>query len=94
MELVKIKRNYQITIPQNLRKRIRLEVGDYVEVDAQKGSIIIRPISVIRRDQEYFHTQEWQAREAQADRDITQGELLGPFTKAKEALKALKTSKA
>ena len=44
MELVKIKRHYQITIPQSLRKLIRLAVGDYVEVDIQEDALVIRPV--------------------------------------------------
>ena len=39
MELVKVKRNYQITIPQSLRRLIRLVVGEYVEVDIQDDTL-------------------------------------------------------
>lgn len=92
MELVRIKRHYQITIPRNLRRQIKLEVGDYVEVDTEQGQIIIRPVKVIKQDQEYFHTKEWQAKEAEADQSIAQGHLVGPFTNIKDALKALKTT--
>ena len=79
MELVKVKRNYQITIPQNLRKIIRLTVGDYVEVDIQDDTLVIRPVKVIHPDQEYFFTKEWQEKEAEADRDIAEGKVVGPF---------------
>jgi len=90
MELVKVKRNYQITIPQNLRRIIRLTVGDYVEVDIQDDTLVIRPVKVVHPDQEYFFTKEWQEKEAGADREIAGGKMVGPFENAPDALKALK----
>jgi AbrB family looped-hinge helix DNA binding protein len=90
MELVKVKRNYQITIPQNLRRLIRLAVGDYVEVDIQDDTLVIRPVKVIHPDQEYFFTKEWQEKEAEAEKDIAEGKVIGPFEDAQDALKALK----
>ena len=91
MELIRIKKNFQITIPQGLRKKVKIAVGDYVEVDTEKDRIVIRPVKVIPRDQEYFHTAEWQAKEAEADRDIDRDDLVGPFDAVADALKALKT---
>jgi AbrB family looped-hinge helix DNA binding protein len=90
MELVKVKRNYQITIPQNLRRIIRLTVGDYVEVDIQDDTLVIRPVKVVHPDQEYFFTKEWQEKEAEAEKDIVEGKVVGPFENAQDALKALK----
>jgi antitoxin MazE len=90
MELVKVKRNYQITIPQSLRRLIRLVVGDYVEVDIQDDTLVIRPVKVIHPDQEYFFTKEWQAKEAEAEQDIAEGKMVGPFENAPDALRALK----
>ncbi|MFA5109930.1 MAG: AbrB/MazE/SpoVT family DNA-binding domain-containing protein [Desulfobaccales bacterium] len=94
MELVKVKKNYQITIPQNLRKIIRMDVGDYLEVDIQDGTLVIRPVKVVHPDQEYFFTKEWQEKEAAADRDIAEGKVAGPFENAEDALKALKNTPA
>jgi AbrB family looped-hinge helix DNA binding protein len=93
MELVKIRKNYQITIPQSLRKLIRLGIGDYVEIDIQDEALVIKPVKVIHPDQEYFYTKEWQDREAEADKDIAEGNLLGPFNNIKDAIKALQTAK-
>jgi AbrB family looped-hinge helix DNA binding protein len=93
MELVKVKKNYQITIPQALRRLVRLAVGDYVEMEVQEGTLVIRPVKVVHPDQEYFFTKEWQQKEYEADRDIAEGRVAGPFENTDEALKALKTSK-
>jgi antitoxin MazE len=92
MELIKVKRNYQITIPQSLRKMIRLAVGDYLEVDLQDNTLVIRPVKVVHPDQEYFFTKEWQEKEAEAEKDIAEGKLAGPFETPADALKALKNT--
>ncbi len=92
MELVKVKRNYQITIPQSLRNFFRLAVGDYLEMDLQDETLVIRPVKVIHPDQEYFFTKEWQDKEAKADNDIVAGKVVGPYENAQDALKALKNT--
>ena len=93
MALVRVKKNYQITIPQSLRKRLNLVVGDYVEVENQNGEIIMRPVKLVHPDQEYFYTKEWQKGETQADKDIAKGDVIGPFDNIKDSLKALKKAK-
>ena len=79
MELMKIRKNYQVTIPRNLRSKFNLAEGDYVEVDAQDEFIMLRPVKVIQPDQEYFYSKEWQKKEAEADEDIRKGDISGPF---------------
>ncbi|EFK05981.1 transcriptional regulator, AbrB family [delta proteobacterium NaphS2] len=93
MELMKIRKNYQVTIPRNLRNKFNLAEGDYVEIDTQGEFIILKPVKVIQPDQEYFFTKEWQKKEAEADEDIRRGDVLGPFDNAADAIKALKTAK-
>lgn len=93
MPLVKVKRNYQITIPNNMLKSFNIVEGDYMEVEKKNDEIILKPVKVVHSDQAYFHTKEWQKGEAEADKDITEGNLLGPFKNLKDSLKALKTAK-
>lgn len=90
MEVAKIKRNYQLTIPRSIRKKMKLAVGDHVEIDVEGNQVIIKPLKLIHADQEYFYTKEWQDKEAEADKDIEKGDLMGPFENANDALKALK----
>jgi len=93
MELIRVKRHYQITLPAAVRKKFKIDVGDYVEVEGQDGEIILRPVKMVRPDQAYFYSEEWQKGEAEADKDIAEGEVIGPFEKIEEGLKALKKVK-
>jgi AbrB family looped-hinge helix DNA binding protein len=94
MELVKIKQHYQITIPNSLRKLLRLAVGDYMEVKVQDDALVIRPVKVVPSSNEYFFSREWQEKEAEADSDIAAGRVAGPVSNIEEAMKILKNSKS
>ena len=93
MPLVKVKRHYQITIPQSVRGKLNLAVGDYVELENKDGDIIMKPVKLVHPDQEYFYTKEWQEGEAQADKDMAKGDVVGPFDNIKAAVRALKKTK-
>jgi AbrB family looped-hinge helix DNA binding protein len=89
-EIVRIRENYQVTIPNNLRRLIDLGVGDYVEIDLKENYLTVKPVKVVSPDQQYFYTKEWQKKEAEADKDIAAGRVEGPFKNVKDFLKALK----
>lgn len=52
MPLVRVKGKYQVTIPAEIRKRLNLEVGDYLEIEAQGETILLKPKAVIDREKE------------------------------------------
>ena len=93
MPLVRVKKNFQVTIPPTLRKILKIAVGDYLEVEKQDCELILKPVKLVHPDQAYFFTKEWQEGEARADEAIAKGEVLGPFDDHKKCLKALKTAK-
>jgi len=93
MSLVKVKRHSQITIPNDIRRKLKIVEGDYLEVEEHNNKFVLKPVKVVHPDEAYFHTKEWQAGEKEADKDITEGKLIGPFDNVKDALKALKTKK-
>ena len=89
--ITKIGRNFQITIPQGLRDKSNLDVGDYVRVFFQKGDITLRPLKFVEAGQDYFYTKEWQKKEAEADEDIRKGRVAGPFNNVEDAINKLKS---
>ncbi len=75
MGTVKVRQKYQITIPEDVRKRIPLRVGERVEVIAKENGILIRPIVEIPRDQAWFWNQEWQSQVQKSLNDIERGKF-------------------
>jgi AbrB family looped-hinge helix DNA binding protein len=83
VELIKIRKNFQVTIPQSLRRLIHLAEGDLVEAEVKDGALVIRPVQVVPAGQESSHTKEWQVKEA--DTDIAADRLIGPVSSLTEA---------
>ena len=90
MSRVKVKQNYQITIPNSLRKDLKIAIGDFLEGEIQNGKLVLKPVKLVHPDQAYFYTEEWQKGEVQADRDIVRGDVVGPFDNLEDSLNALK----
>jgi len=90
MPAVKIGPKHQITIPKEVFSSLSLEVGDFLDTRVQDNAIVLIPKKLVAKDQEWFWTKEWQGMEREADEAITKGEITGPFSKATDALKALK----
>ena len=83
---VKVREKYQVTIPEDVRKKIPLRVGERVEVDVREGEIVIRPVLEVPRGQAWFWSQEWQEQIAQSMKDIEKGKVR-VFKSVKEAKK-------
>jgi antitoxin MazE len=79
MQLAKISPKRQITIPQEAFKKLQLEVGEFLEVEITDEGLLLIPQKVISKDQSWFWTKEWQAKEREADEAISRGDLSGPF---------------
>ena len=43
MPFVKVKQNYQITVPVEIRKQLNLQVGDYIEAILTEDGILYKP---------------------------------------------------
>ena len=83
---VKVREKYQVTIPEEVRGKIPLKVGERVEVTARGSEIVIRPIVEIPRDQAWFWSKEWQEQVAQSIKDLERGKMEF-FKSVKEARK-------
>jgi len=77
MELVAVKTKFQVVIPQSIRKRARLDVGDLLEAAFEHGKITFTPKTVIDR-----HL-------AEGMEDLAQGRTHGPYESASEAISPL-----
>ncbi|WP_338699930.1 AbrB/MazE/SpoVT family DNA-binding domain-containing protein [Streptomyces sp. Q6] len=65
----------QLTLPGEVRKALHIEAGDDVEfVVAADGSVQLRGLKTIPAEQAWFWTEEWQAGEREASRQIAAGE--------------------
>jgi AbrB family looped-hinge helix DNA binding protein len=77
MELVTVKTKFQVVIPQSIRKRVGLDIGDLLEASFENGKITFTPKTVIDR-----HL-------AEGLEDIARGRTHGPYESAAEAIYAL-----
>jgi AbrB family looped-hinge helix DNA binding protein len=67
MALSKVTRNYQITIPTEVRKLLHIEIGTLLNIHVEKGVVIISPKMLIDSDQSWFWTKEWQEGEKEVN---------------------------
>lgn len=68
--LRKLGKNYQVALPKEVVKILRLQLNDYVNIIIKDNKIIMEPQVVIPKEQAYFYTSEWQKEEADAHEDI------------------------
>jgi AbrB family looped-hinge helix DNA binding protein len=83
---VKVRDKYQVTIPEEVRAKIPLRVGERVEVAAEGGKIVIRPMLEIPRGQAWFWAKDWQEQIARSRKDLEKGKVK-VFESVKEARK-------
>ena len=87
MPLVRVTRNFQVSIPKKIREALRLEEGDLIEVEERNGEIVMVPKRLIDADQAWFWTREWQEGEREVDEDLRGGRVRGPFRSIEEMKK-------
>lgn len=87
---VRIGPKHQITIAKDIFEALDLKVGDFLDAHVEDNTIVLVPQKLIPKDQAWFWTEEWQKGEKEADDDIREGRLIGPFKSIKEFKNALK----
>ena len=90
MSLITVKKKYQIVIPEEVRKNIKVEIGDTLEVEEKNGVMILKPVTVIDKAQTYFWTEEWQKGGKAAEEEKKKGRFRD-FNNADEAARWLKS---
>jgi AbrB family looped-hinge helix DNA binding protein len=64
----------QVTIPADVRRAVRLEEGDPIEVEVVEEGILLRPQKVIDAAQAWFWSRAWQERVARSMEQVEAGE--------------------
>lgn len=77
MDIVTVKNKFQVVIPQHIRERVHIEVGDLLEASVEGGRITFTPKTLVDR-----HV-------AEGLEDLRRGRTHGPYTTASDAIKAL-----
>jgi len=90
MAVTKISPKHQITIPKEAFEKLHLEIGDFLEVEATEEGLLLIPKKLISKDQAWFWTKEWQAKEKEADEAIARGEISEPFESVEELMRHLR----
>lgn len=86
MLVVKVKEKYQVTIPNEIRNAMGLEVGDLLEAVIEKQQIVLKPKTLVDRE-------SVDAKIAQGLADIKAGRVIGPFNNMAEFEKHLEAEK-
>lgn len=90
MAITRISPKHQITIPKEAFEKLRLEVGDFMEVDVTDEGLLLIPKKLIPKEQAWFWTKEWQQKEKEADEGIAKREVSPPFKKADDLIRHLR----
>ena len=88
--VMKISPQGQIRIPKKVMQTLNIEKGDYVEVEIDRGQIILKPRKLIDPTQGWYWTKEWQKMEDEVDKEIENNLLSPGFRTAEEGLKWLR----
>lgn len=84
MPLVKIKEKFQVTIPNEIRSKIHLEIGDLLEAQVKNNTIVLKAKEVVDRNFVAIAIQEGLD-------DIKKGRVSDSFHSVDKMLEALHT---
>lgn len=73
--ITQLRKKAQITIPQELIKKLNLKAGDNIEINVEDNKLILKPVVVVPKEQAWFWSKEWQQAEKQAEKDIMNGKV-------------------
>ena len=76
MATTKVTRNYQVTIPADIRRILWIKIGTLVDFVVEKGALIMRPKTLVDKDQAWFWTKEWQDSEKEAEKSIRKNQVV------------------
>jgi len=51
MSVVKVLEGYRVTIPGELREKLRLKLGDYVILEPKNDYLVLKPAKIVPREE-------------------------------------------
>lgn len=73
--ITQLRRRSQITLPSDVVKKMRLQEGDNLDIAIEEDKIVIKPVIVIDRSQDWFWSKEWQKKELEVDKQKKGGKI-------------------
>ncbi len=74
-EAVRVGPKYQVIIPRRISKALKLKRGDHLVMRLVDQRVEMVPVALIPRDQLWYWTPEWQAKEREVDEALGRGEF-------------------
>jgi len=71
--LIRLRHKGQLTIPDQVRRVVHLEEGDYLAISVRDGVIVLEPKTMVDSSQAWFWQKDWQTGEREASADIEAG---------------------
>ena len=50
MTVLKLRKSAQLTLPAEIRDALKVAEGDYLEAELVEGGVMLRPVSIVRRE--------------------------------------------
>jgi antitoxin MazE len=73
--ITQLRQRSQITLPNDVVKKMKLQEGDNLDIEIEDDKIIIKPVIVIDRSQTWFWSKEWQKKESEVDKQKHEGKI-------------------
>ncbi len=90
MNLLKVLRGGQITMPKNIRKELQISEGDLLEITLKDGGIYLKPKIVTDRESVLSKNGKELVNEALGE--YQRKNVIGSFDTAEDAIQALKNA--
>lgn len=84
-ELVQVRKKAQVTLPYDVRRKLGIEEGDFLDFQVKDGEAVFRVKKLVDKSQAWFWTERWQEGEREAEEDIRAGRV-EHFDNADEAI--------
>jgi AbrB family looped-hinge helix DNA binding protein len=72
--IVKIARNFQVTVPKYVRESLGVKIGDLVSFEMKPdGQTVITPLTMVKKGQSYYFSEKWQNELAESEKELDKG---------------------